>query len=207
MSFETNFKIYLNLLNNLIDDTTKANNFILLFSKQWLKDQHNEYINLDIKEKARMLELGLLINEKRISDKEFLKKSNEIKRTSIESQKLRNILDRIFTTCKVYREDENRFHYEISKDKFIEEIKILRINLMSIEENKLNLKNHNKNVKSNFYYDKFMVLFEGVNDKNTIKEKAIEFKKEILIDLENLNIQMNDSIEVLIYYLNKIIGK
>ena len=115
MSWENNYKKYINLLNSFINGELTASEFDWTYSHLWMKDRDEEYK----------------------SEKYKKYKDRYIHEVSIEGRKLRNILDRVFTSCDVFNDDDDRAYYELNAVQLKEEVIKLREELIQIKEEEL----------------------------------------------------------------------
>lgn len=117
MSFQKNQHRYLGLMTRFAEGKLSGSLFVAKFMELWRKDRDADY---EIKKSWNVPYDEMLIASLRkgkITKEEFARKWNALWGLSETDQRLRDLLDTIFTACDVFNPDANsREDYEYSED-------------------------------------------------------------------------------------------
>lgn len=129
MSFEANSDRYISLLQEFLAEAVTPSAFVNDFFALWKTDSDEEHDQKLKWQRPFDEELIAQHADGRITGEQFSEQWARLWNISSDGKALRNVLDRIFTTCDVYNEDDNREEYELDETQFRNEIQSLDIEL------------------------------------------------------------------------------
>lgn len=117
------------LLDQFLSGTLTPSAFVIDFFALWKVDRDNEYGQKLQWERPFDEELIRQRTSGLLSGRQFSEQWQRLWGVTPEGQSLRSVLDRVFTTCDVYNEDDNRAEYELDEIRFRNEIQSLFLEL------------------------------------------------------------------------------